>query len=149
MRYGPGGSCRRTNWPDLSDTANAVVPPSAEITTPSSGRPASSRTVPSMWPLSDAARLVMRSGPREATICAFAWLAASAKLSINAGTTRPLGVPIGLELPTRLRSLTEAGRVSLIRSLRRFHVKVHVPRQGLVGRFVGDLDRQAVRAFPE
>ena len=63
-RYGPGGNCLSEYWPVLSETAKAVVPPSAEITAPSSGLPISSVTLPSINPVSAAAILVTGSSLR-------------------------------------------------------------------------------------
>jgi hypothetical protein len=45
----------------LSETAKALADPSAEMTTPSMGVPASSWTWPTIWPVVMAASSVMRS----------------------------------------------------------------------------------------
>ena len=57
-RYGPGGNCFSVKFPPLSETANAVVPPSADTTAPSSGFPSSSVTLPSISPVSAEAMVV-------------------------------------------------------------------------------------------
>ena len=91
-RYGPGGSCLSVNCPVLSETAKAVVPPSADTTAPSTGRPASSVTVPWMDPVSTAAIVVTASGFRDWAWAEVGWPAS--RQARNAGATRRMGVPI-------------------------------------------------------
>ena len=62
-RYGPGGNCFSVKFPVLSETANAVVPPSADTTAPSSGLPSSSVTLPSISPVSAEAMVVTGWNP--------------------------------------------------------------------------------------